>query len=199
MANAFTAAPAANGEQAAASAAWLPRVRRVPSPNQDARPLPLGREGVELVVLHNISLPPGEFGTGLVEDLFCNRLDCTAHPSLADLAGVRVSSHLFIDRRGRAVQFVEFGSRAWHAGVSSWRGRSGCNDFAIGIELEGTDHRPYTAAQYRRLQRVLAWLLRRYPRLGHDTVVGHNEIAPERKTDPGPVFDWIRLWSDRVQ
>jgi len=177
-------------EAAEMAGVWLPRARRVPSPNKDPRPR---WADVELVVVHNISLPPGKFGSGMVEQLFCNQLDCTLDPALHDLVGVEVSSHLFIDRRGRATQFVPFDERAWHAGVSSWRGRRGCNDFAIGIELEGTDDKNYTAKQYARLHRVLLWLFRRYPRLATDTIVGHNEIAPGRKTDPGTSFDWARL------
>ena len=144
-------------------------------------------------MLHNISLPPGQFGTGMVEALFCNELDCSTNPALADLAGVEVSAHLFIDRRGRLSQFVPLNLRAWHAGSSSWRGRSGCNAFSIGIELEGTDTRPYSAKQYRRLSSTLRWLLRHFPRLSLDTIVGHSEIAPGRKTDPGGSFDWTRL------
>jgi len=169
---------------------WMPRVHRVLSPNRDPRP---AWADVELVVVHNISLPPGKFGSGMVEELFCNRLDCSQDPTLHDLAGVAVSAHLFIDRRGRATQFVPFNERAWHAGVSSWRGRSGCNDFAVGIELEGTDQKNYTSKQYARLHRVLSWLLERYPRLGAETIVGHNEIAPDRKTDPGAAFAWSQL------
>lgn len=169
---------------------WLAGVERLVSPNCDARDDP---RAIELVVVHGISLPPGEFGGGHVEDLFLDRLDPDAHPSFATLAGVRVSSHLLISRRGRVTQFVPFHRRAWHAGVSSWRGRPRCNDYAIGIELEGCDHRPYTASQYRRLRRVLVALFARYPRLAPDAVVGHFEIAPGRKTDPGPVFDWRRL------
>ncbi len=165
----------------------MPRVARVLSPNRDARPQ---FADIELVVLHNISLPPGEFGTGRVAQLFCNSLDCREDAALADLEGVKVSAHLFIDRRGRATQFVPFDERAWHAGVSSWRGRPACNNFSVGIELEGTDCRPYTLKQYARLRTCLAWLLRRYPRLGADTIVGHNEVAPGRKTDPGAAFDW---------
>lgn len=172
---------------------WLPRVRRELSPNCDARPSSGAGGGVELVVIHNISLPPGQFGTRLVPALFCNRLDCSLDAALADLDGVRVSAHLFIDRRGVATQFVPFEQRAWHAGVSSWRGRCGCNDFAIGIELEGSDDCPYTKAQYQRLTRVLTWLMRRYPLLSLDRIVGHSEIAPGRKTDPGPAFDWSRI------
>jgi AmpD protein len=148
---------------------------------------------VSLVVLHGISLPPGEFGTGVVEALFTNNLDTGSDPRLADLEGVAVSAHLFIDRLGRTTQFVPFDVRAWHAGVSAWRGREGCNDFAIGIELEGEDHRPYTRAQYRRLDKVLKALLDRYPRLSRAAIVGHQEVAPGRKTDPGPAFDWAEM------
>jgi AmpD protein len=126
----------------------------------------------------------------MVEDLFMNRLDTGSDPTLEDLAGVTVSAHLFIDRRGRTRQFVPFDERAWHAGVSSWRGRQRCNDFAIGIELEGVDDRPYTRAQYRRLGAILQALLDRYPQLSRNAIVGHQEIAPGRKTDPGPAFDW---------
>ncbi len=169
---------------------WLARTRRVISPNADARPV---RARIELVVVHCISLPPGRFGTGCVEALFTNTLDCRIDPSLNDLEGVRVSAHLFIDRRGRTTQFVPFSMRAWHAGVSAWRGRPGCNDFSIGIELEGTDTGAYTAAQYWRLRRVLDALLAVYPALSRDAVVGHAEIAPGRKTDPGPGFEWHRL------
>ena len=143
-------------------------------------------------MLHNISLPPGKFGGDLVEALFCNTLDCSVDPRLSDLAGVEVSAHLFIERSGRLTQFVPFDHCAWHAGVSSFRGKSGCNTYSIGIELEGTDTQPYTAKQYRRLSSTLRWLLRNYPRLAIDRIVGHNEIAAGRKTDPGASFDWQR-------
>jgi len=172
---------------------WLPRLRRMPSPNRDARP-PAAR--VELVVVHNISLPPGEFGSDMVVELFCNTLDCSRHPALLDLAGLSVSAHLFVDRKGKATQFVPLEQRAWHAGVSDWRGRTGCNDFAIGIELEGTDDRPYTAKQYRRLVSLLGAIRALYPAIGLESIVGHNEIAPGRKTDPGSVFDWQRVLNE---
>jgi AmpD protein len=126
----------------------------------------------------------------MVEALFLNTLDTGVDPRLNDLEGLRVSSHLFIDRRGRTIQFVPFNERAWHAGVSCWRGRERCNDFSIGIELEGEDHRFYTRAQYRRLGAVVNALLDSYPRLSRGAIVGHQEIAPGRKTDPGPAFDW---------
>ena len=166
---------------------WLTGVRRVESPNQDDRP---PDTPIELVVIHGISLPPNAFGGPHVEQLFTNRLDPSEHPYFAEIAHLRVSAHLFIRRDGELVQFVPFDRRAWHAGVSSWRGRSRCNDFSIGIELEGADHIPYTAHQYRQLNRVLALLRRHYP---IRDVVGHSHIAPGRKTDPGPAFDWQRV------
>ncbi len=174
---------------------WLVRTRKLPSPNRSPRRDP---SDIALIVIHTISLPPGRFGTGLVTDLFLNRLDTAAHPALADLEGVRVSAHLLIDRRGRVTQFVPFHEAAWHAGVSAWQGREGCNDFSVGIELEGEDQRPCTRAQYRRLHGVLSALLQRYATLSRNAIVGHLEIAPERKTDPGPLFGWAdvlgRLW-----
>ena len=170
---------------------WLRGVRRRPSPNAGPRPDP---DDVSLVVVHGISLPPGKFGSGLVEALFTNAFDPAVDPSLADLEGVRVSSHLLISRRGRVTQFVPFDRAAWHAGVSSHRGRERCNDYSIGIELEGTDDRPYAPSQYNVLAGVVTALLRRYPRLSLADVVGHAEIAPGRKTDPGPAFDWLRLF-----
>ncbi len=170
---------------------WLRGVRRLESPNASDRPDPTD---ISLVVVHGISLPPGRFGTGLVEALFTNTLDATAHPGLADLDGVRVSAHLLIARRGRMTQFVPFDRRAWHAGRSSHRGRPDCNDYSIGIELEGTDRRGYTDSQYLRLKETLAALFARYPRLSLGDVVGHAEVAPGRKTDPGPAFDWPRLF-----
>jgi AmpD protein len=166
---------------------WLARVRRRPSENCAPRNDP---EDIALLVIHNISLPPGQFGTGMVEALFTNQLDVNIDERLADLDGVNVAAHLLIDRRGRATQFVPFDQAAWHAGVSEWRGRQGCNDFAIGIELEGTDEKPFTKAQYRRLLLVTRALLARYPRLSPEAIVGHLEIAPGRKTDPGPGFNW---------
>lgn len=165
-------------------------VARAPSPHADARPAPCD---ISLVVVHGISLPPGRFGTGVVERFFRGALDVAESPELADLAGVRVSSHLLISRWGRITQFVPFHRRAWHAGVSAHEGRANCNDYSIGVELEGTDARPYTNTQYRRLAAVLVALLRRYPRLAPDRVVGHADVAPGRKTDPGPWFDWPRL------
>lgn len=159
----------------------------VASPNCDERP---PGEEVCLVVVHAISLPPGEFGGDGVEQLFTNRLDPWAHPYYADIAGLRVSAHFYVRRDGRIVQFVLCGRRAWHAGVSSWQGRERCNDFSIGIELEGCDDLPFEAVQYARLAGLIKGLARRYRLRG---VVGHADIAPGRKTDPGPCFDWPRL------
>ena len=161
--------------------------RQVPSPNCDARP---PEAAITLIVVHGISLPPGEFGGDAIERLFTNTLDPAANPAFADVVDLRVSSHFLIRRNGALLQFVACTQRAWHAGVSSWRGRPRCNDFSIGIELEGTDTLPYATAQYRMLSRLAKALRRRYPIAD---VVGHSDIAPGRKTDPGPAFDWPRL------
>jgi AmpD protein len=161
-----------------------------PSPNSNERPA--GAQP-ELVVLHNISLPPGDFGGGHVEAFFCNRLQTAAHPYFGEIAGLTVSAHFLVDRRGRLTQFVNCHRRAWHAGVSCWRGRDNCNDFSIGIELEGTDHTPYSDAQYQALGELLPALWRAYPALTPAALAGHSDIAPGRKTDPGPAFDWERL------
>ena len=164
-----------------AAATWIG------SPNCDDRP---DDTPISLLVVHGISLPPGRFGGRAIERLFTNRLDPGAHPYFETLAALRVSAHFLIRRDGALLQFVRCARRAWHAGESSWRGRGRCNDFSIGIELEGTDTRRYTAAQYRALGRLARALLRRYPIVD---VVGHCDVAPGRKTDPGPAFDWARL------
>jgi len=175
-------------QAALAATGWHPRAQRIESPNQDARPAGLP---VELVVLHNISLPPGRFGGPGVEQLFTNRLDAAAHPFYAQIATLKVSTHFFLRRDGALVQFVSCQQRAWHAGVSAWRGHERCNDFSIGIEIEGTDQRPYTARQYARLAGLMDALRGAYPSLRG--VAGHSEIAPGRKTDPGAAFDWDRF------
>ncbi|MGE5468918.1 MAG: 1,6-anhydro-N-acetylmuramyl-L-alanine amidase AmpD [Ignavibacteria bacterium] len=159
----------------------------VPSPNCDERP---ADAEISLAVVHAISLPPGEFGGGDVERLFTNRLDPDAHPYYAGLQGLRVSAHFFVRRDGRTLQFVPCSKRAWHAGASSWCGRERCNDFSIGVELEGCDERPFEEAQYEALAKLLAALRERYPLR---EIAGHSDIAPGRKTDPGPHFDWSRL------
>lgn len=144
-------------------------------------------------MIHNISLPPGQFGGGHVQQLFCNELDGAAHPYFAEIGGLQVSAHLLIERDGAMVQFVAFDQRAWHAGVSSFEGREACNDFSIGIELEGTDDQPYSDDQYQQLTGVIRQLLQCYPGLSSERIVGHSDIAPGRKTDPGESFDWPRL------
>ncbi len=141
-------------------------------------------------MVHNISLPPGEFGSAYVEQLFTNCLDCTLHPWFERLRGLTVSAHLLIDRLGRMTQFVPFHLRAWHAGASCFEGRENCNDFSIGIELEGADDIPYTSAQYAGLARVSLALMREYPAISVRRIVGHADIAPGRKSDPGAAFDW---------
>ena len=163
---------------------WLDTARQVPSPNCDERP---DGEAPSLIVIHNISLPPGEFGGQAVEELFTNRLDWEAHPYYQGIRGLEVSAHFFIRRDGELIQFVPCSMRAWHAGASAWCGRERCNDFSIGIELEGTDDQPYTDAQYATLARITKELKKTYP-IGN--IVGHSDIAPGRKTDPGPYFDW---------
>ncbi len=172
------------------STGWLLDVRRAPSPNCDARP-----PGVEaeLIVVHGISLPPGEFGGPWIDRLFTNSLPPQAHPYFEKIADQRVSAHLLIDRGGAIAQYVPFHLRAWHAGESSYAGRAACNDFSIGIELEGTDTAAYEERQYHVLARVIGALCRAYPRLSPARLAGHSDIAPGRKTDPGPAFDWPRL------
>lgn len=166
------------------------RVRRVPSPNRNERP---AGTAITLLVIHNISLPPGVFGGNAIEALFTNTLDHDAHPYYEGLRGLRVSSHFLVRRDGALVQFVACPARAWHAGVSRFEGREGCNDFSIGIELEGTDETVFEAAQYDTLRTLAGVLIDRYP---IEAAAGHSEIAPGRKTDPGPRFDWHLFLSE---
>ena len=166
---------------------WLRDVRKLPSPNFNARP---PNAQVTLIVLHSISLPPGCFGGSEVERLFTNRLDCDAHPYFERLRGLQVSAHFFIRRDGELVQFVSCEDRAWHAGTSVWRGQPGCNDYSLGVEMEGLEGGTFEADQYRSLAGLLPVLAKRYP---IDAVVGHEHVAPGRKSDPGPGFDWARL------
>ena len=169
---------------------WFDDARRVPSPNFDDRPPGCD---IDLIVIHGISLPPGVFGGAHIERLFCNRLDSGRHECFREIAGLKVSAHLLIRRDGSLVQFVALSGRAWHAGESRFGDRTGCNDFSVGVELEGTDLTPYEAAQYGRLGDVCRALMRRWPAITADRVVGHCDVAPQRKTDPGPAFDWRRL------
>jgi len=172
------------------SEGWLSPARRVASPNCDERP---ENCPVELLVIHGISLPPGEFGGPWIDALFSNELDADAHPYFGEIQNLEVSAHVLIRRDGEVVQYVPFDRRAWHAGQSCFAGRERCNDFSIGIELEGSDDQPYEEMQYRVLAEVCQALLRAYPTLNPQRIVGHCDIAPGRKTDPGPYFEWQRL------
>lgn len=168
---------------------WCDGIRHCPSPNFNARP----QGEVSLLVIHNISLPPGQFGTGKVQQFFQNRLPADEHPYFAGIAQLTVSAHFLIERDGTVTQFVSCNARAWHAGVSSFAGRENCNDFSVGIELEGTDELPFSDAQYQALIGLTRQLLDAYPQLSVERICGHSDIAPGRKTDPGPCFDWARL------
>lgn len=171
---------------------WLEPVRRVASPNFDPRPAGCG---IDLLVIHGISLPPREFGGGWIDALFTNSLDPEAHPFFREIHDKPVSAHLLIDRRGEVTQYVPFDARAWHAGVSEFAGRRACNDFSIGIELEGCDDLVYEMVQYHRLAAITAALMQVYPDITRERIVGHCDIAPGRKTDPGREFDWNRLYT----
>lgn len=175
---------------------WVLPARRCPSPNCDARP---AGAVPELIVIHGISLPPGTFGGDEIEALFCNRLDFDAHPYFREIRGLKVSAHLLVRRDGDVLQFVPLDRRAWHAGESRFRGRTCCNDFSIGIELEGEDETPYEAVQYDRLAALIRALCAAYPTLSPRCIAGHCDISPGRKTDPGPAFDWMRLYDSLGQ
>jgi N-acetyl-anhydromuramoyl-L-alanine amidase len=162
-------------------------VRQIASPNHDSRPAGVA---ADLIVVHGISLPPGEFGGPWIDRLFTNSLPAETHPYFAEVVSLRVSSHVVVGRDGAVTQYVAFTERAWHAGKSIYQGREACNDFSVGVELEGTDTLPYEPAQYGALAQVVAALCAAYPRLSPDRLVGHSDIAPGRKTDPGPAFDW---------
>jgi len=170
---------------------WLIGVRRIASPNFDERP---DDTLIDLLVIHGISLPPGEFGGGWIDALFRNCLDRSVHPYFHEIDGLQVSSHLVIYRTGEICQFVPFHKRAWHAGESCYEGRSCCNDFSIGIELEGCDDIPYEDKQYNALAEVVKTIMTHYPAITPDRITGHSDISPERKTDPGQSFDWDRVY-----
>ncbi|MGR9072254.1 MAG: 1,6-anhydro-N-acetylmuramyl-L-alanine amidase AmpD [Gammaproteobacteria bacterium] len=170
---------------------WLQGARTCHSPNFDDRP---DERDISLIVIHCISLPPGEFITDNVDLLFTNRLPPDAHPYFEKIYRNKVSAHFLISRDGSVTQYVALNKRAWHAGVSEYCGRQRCNDFSVGIELEGAEDVPYTEPQYDRLARLLAILIGHYPSLTADRIAGHSDIAPERKTDPGPSFDWQKLF-----
>jgi AmpD protein len=167
----------------------LPDALHHPSPNQDKRPAGCI---IDLLVIHNISLPPGEYAGPWIDRLFLNQLDPTHHPFFQEIYQLKVSSHLLIRRSGELIQYVPFDQRAWHAGASSFCGRESCNDYSIGIELEGTDHQPYSDPQYATLVKATADIMLRFPAITLERIVGHADIAPGRKTDPGPSFDWKR-------
>lgn len=169
---------------------WLTGIPRTPSPNFDDRPDPAD---ISLLVIHCISLPPGEFGNDYIDRLFCNQLNPDDHPYFKEIYQLEVSAHLLIKRDGSCVQYVPFDKRAWHAGKSEYEGRGRCNDFSIGIELEGTEFAAYTDRQYVQLAAVIRALLEAYPTLSTQRLAGHSDIAPGRKTDPGASFDWQRL------
>lgn len=168
---------------------WLDAAQRCESPNCNERP---GDAEVSLLVIHNISLPPGQFGGDCIRQFFCNQLDSSTHPYFAQIEGLQVSAHLLIQRDGALTQFVPFELRAWHAGESSFAGRPQCNDYSIGIELEGTDTEAYTDAQYAQLGRVSRYLMQAFPAINPQRIAGHCDVAPGRKTDPGAAFDWQR-------
>lgn len=169
---------------------WVEQAIKVPSPNFNARP---ADEEIRLIVVHCISLPPEQFGGPYIDDFFQNKLDHTVDPFFAEIKDLKVSAHFLIRRDGTLHQFVSCADRAWHAGVSSWQGHEGCNDFSIGIELEGADTVPYEPAQYQQLAKLIKLLRTNYPAIKENHIVGHSDIAPGRKTDPGPAFDWSLL------
>ena len=169
---------------------WLACARPVPSPNFNERPT---EATPELIVIHGISLPPGEYGGSYIEALFTNQLNPADHAYFSEVAHLTVSAHFLIRRDGAIVQFVSTEHRAWHAGESCWERRSNCNDFSIGIEVEGCDEERYERLQYRALAQLIRAVRNQYPAIQHDAIVGHSDIAPTRKTDPGPAFDWLQL------
>jgi N-acetyl-anhydromuramoyl-L-alanine amidase len=169
---------------------WLACARPVPSPNFNERPT---EAAPELIVIHGISLPPGEYGGPYIEALFTNQLNPADHAYFSEVAHLAVSAHFLIRRDGAIVQFVSTEHRAWHAGESCWERRSNCNDFSIGIEVEGCDEERYERLQYRALAQLIRAVRNQYPAIQHDAIVGHSDIAPTRKTDPGPAFDWLQL------
>ena len=169
---------------------WLRQATKVPSPNYDGRP---EGEAISLMVIHCISLPPEQFGGDYIDQLFCNQLNPENHPYFKEVYQLKVSAHLLIKRTGVIVQYVAFDKRAWHAGISEYKGRQRCNDFSIGIELEGSENQPYTEIQYEQLITVSDTLINHYPDLSAQQIVGHSDIAPGRKMDPGAFFNWDKV------
>ena len=169
---------------------WLTSAQKIISPNCDQRD---DESDISLIVIHCISLPEGQFNTPFIEQLFTNQLKAQSHPDFAEICELQVSSHIVINRDGLITQYVPFNKRAWHAGVSKFQGREKCNDFSIGIELEGTDCCPYSEIQYSQLASLTHCLIQAYPKINKDNITGHSDIAPQRKTDPGKSFDWNKL------
>ncbi len=174
------------------SEGWLMNQRHLPSPNYNQRP---PDSQVNLLVIHNISLPAGKFGLAYIDQLFTNTIDVSTNPSFFDLKGLKVSAHFMINRQGLITQYVSTNDRAWHAGQSQFEGKVNCNDFSIGIELEGTDDIPYTEEQYHRLKELTHCIQGHYPDITKARIIGHSDIAPERKTDPGPAFNWQKFFN----
>ena len=172
------------------STGLIKEARQQTSPNFDARPI---ETDISLIVIHGISLPPGKYGGDYIDQLFCNKLNPNDHPYFKEIEGLKVSSHILIRRDGELIQYVPLQQRAWHAGISCFEKRDCCNDFSIGIELEGEDETPYTAVQYQALSKLIKSLIDSYPNLNEKTIAGHSDIAPGRKTDPGAAFDWKHL------
>ena len=170
---------------------WLTSAHKINSPNSDQRD---DENDISLIVIHCISLPEGQFNTPFIEQLFTNQLNAQSHPSFAKICQLQVSSHIVIQRDGLITQYVPFNKRAWHAGISEYQGREKCNDFSIGIELEGTECCPYTEKQYLQLTALIHCLIQAYPKLNLENITGHSDIAPQRKTDPGKFFDWDKLY-----
>lgn len=170
---------------------WLTSAHKIDSPNCDERD---DENDISLIVIHCISLPEGQFGTPFIKQLFTNQLDARTDPSFADICHLQVSSHIVIERNGTVTQYVPFNMRAWHSGHSQYKGREKCNDFSIGIELEGSTITPYTQLQYLQLATLIQCLIQTYPKLNWQTITGHSDIAPLRKSDPGKYFDWVRLY-----
>ena len=168
----------------------LNKAHYIASPNYNHRP---DEQDIRLIVIHCISLPAGQFGTPYIQQLFCNQLQPQHHPSFESIVQLQVSAHLVINRQGHINQYVPFNQRAWHAGISCYQGKTGCNDYSIGIELEGTETTPYTDQQYQQLSQIIKTLIKTYPKLSKQQITGHSNIAPQRKTDPGESFDWQRL------
>jgi AmpD protein len=166
---------------------WIKNIRRVKSPNCDERP---ENTEISLVVIHGISLPPGQFGGRYIDQLFTNTLDPERHPYFQEIKDLRVSSHIYINRKGAVTQYVPFNKRAWHAGESEFDGCRACNDFSIGIELEGTDDVPYEPVQYKKLSDITKMIMSKWPAVTRERIRGHSDISPGRKTDPGACFDW---------